>query len=290
MLTSPSGKSYIGQTTMEFDERWGSHVRSARNGKKDFAIARAIRKYGADNFKTEVLLICNNKFLNDYERQFIAMYRTLSPNGYNMTEGGDSNVVFCEETRKKMSETQKIIQNTEEVKERKRRERQLAKKDQSLPTYVTEEWKTIKGEKTHIGYRVNKSPFTDKIKTFASTNIPLSENLRLAVEYRNMKEAISQSEEVEYKEVNLRNRRDPELPSNVFKVWGNRGDEIYLRGYGVQKSRFNENEKRFCTPDIPMEENLQLAIKFRDMKIKEYEMKKVQRLNDSGSTSDYIQD
>ena len=74
-----------------------------------FLIHKAIRKYGKDAFEWVVLCVCCVDFLYDEEVWQIRAHKTLVPNGYNMTSGGDGvlGCVFSEETRKKMSESGK---------------------------------------------------------------------------------------------------------------------------------------------------------------------------------------
>ncbi|MEK6881563.1 MAG: GIY-YIG nuclease family protein [Nanoarchaeota archaeon] len=62
-LTSPSGKKYIGQTTREIDKRFEEHC----TRKECRILYNAIQKHGKDNFKKEILLECNNDFLNEHE-------------------------------------------------------------------------------------------------------------------------------------------------------------------------------------------------------------------------------
>lgn len=53
MRTSPSGKSYIGQTAFEENKRWKEHCYVAfdkNSAGYNYPLSRAIRKYGADNF------------------------------------------------------------------------------------------------------------------------------------------------------------------------------------------------------------------------------------------------
>lgn len=90
-LTSPSGKSYIGQTVFTFPHRWDQHQRAARDHLNcSRLLERAIRKYGAENFKTEVLVECDNDMLNEFEKRFIGTYLSNDRKfGYNLTSGGD---------------------------------------------------------------------------------------------------------------------------------------------------------------------------------------------------------
>jgi len=84
MLTSPSGKSYVGQTVQELAARIGGH----RCRSRCFAIGAAIKKYGIDAFNVVVLAIDIPTDLLDYaEDAFIVQYGTMKPNGYNLIRG-----------------------------------------------------------------------------------------------------------------------------------------------------------------------------------------------------------
>lgn len=79
-----NNKSYIGQTSKSLTRRQNQHNRSAIN-KSNFAFHRAIRKYGFDNFKWEILKTdLNHDQANFYE---IYLIKSLKPD-YNMTGGG----------------------------------------------------------------------------------------------------------------------------------------------------------------------------------------------------------
>lgn len=110
--TSPSGRSYIGQTTRELYRRrmWFSSGRyTGGNGKSK--IDRARKKYGPENFTYEVLI--RNSYsslesatedLNKWETYYIGYYDTYK-NGYNCTLGGDGSRGYkpTEETLLKIS-------------------------------------------------------------------------------------------------------------------------------------------------------------------------------------------
>jgi len=91
-LTSPSNKVYIGCTTRDDVKiRLNEHIRDARNGKK-YALHRAIRKYGFDNFNIAVLELNIENFdkLKILEIHYIELFKSsLSNYGYNETKGGD---------------------------------------------------------------------------------------------------------------------------------------------------------------------------------------------------------
>lgn len=125
--TSPSGKSYIGQTN-NYNKRIKRHFYEGCT-----ALYNAIKKYGWDNLKHEILR--DNLTLeeaNYWEKFYIKTHNTLYPNGYNLRTGGDNslhsdyskkkmsekkkNKVYSSETRMKMSESSKGIRHTEESK------------------------------------------------------------------------------------------------------------------------------------------------------------------------------
>ena len=98
MLTSPDGKSYIGQTVRPIEERLRQHIlkRSHCRG-----IYNAIKKHGWENFKKD-WYYCPDEDLNRHEELMVEVLGTLSPNGYNLVEGGGSRGKASEESKQKM--------------------------------------------------------------------------------------------------------------------------------------------------------------------------------------------
>ena len=88
MLTSPSGKSYVGKTVQTVRRRLGDHYRKARAG-CDFPLSHAIRKYGVDEFDVEILFVSDDEdHLLELEERMILELGTLCPTGYNARLGG----------------------------------------------------------------------------------------------------------------------------------------------------------------------------------------------------------
>lgn len=79
---------YVGQTIRTLKQRKSSHLSSSKKG-STYYLHRAIRKYGAENFKWEVIYNASSEEeLNEKETYFIKEYNTNSQDGYNLTEGG----------------------------------------------------------------------------------------------------------------------------------------------------------------------------------------------------------
>lgn len=85
-----NNKIYIGQTIqLNHKLRWNSHINNAKLNKNGDAITQAIRKYGKDNFKFEIICKVNSiEELNKLEEEYIKTCNSLCPNGYNIKFGG----------------------------------------------------------------------------------------------------------------------------------------------------------------------------------------------------------
>jgi group I intron endonuclease len=124
-LTSPSGKSYIGQS-LNIDVRL--HHYKLLMARSQIKLYRALLKYGFENFSIEILKIIEDYvsrsklkiLLDGYEIYFIKKYDTINA-GYNIREGGsrgklsseaknkisiaNKDRVFSKEHRRRLSES-----------------------------------------------------------------------------------------------------------------------------------------------------------------------------------------
>lgn len=86
-----NGKKYVGLTTRTLQERQIDHQKNVKYG-GDTAFYKAIRRYGYDSFKWDILQEC--EILDDLkiaETYWIDKLKTYAPtgHGYNLTLGGD---------------------------------------------------------------------------------------------------------------------------------------------------------------------------------------------------------
>jgi len=101
-----NGLSYIGHTHKKLIKRITEHIKAKSH------IGNALRKNEVENFKVKVLWYTDNK--EDaciVERAAIFVYNTQTPNGYNLTAGGEGGDTFTnnpnkEERRKKIKGNQ----------------------------------------------------------------------------------------------------------------------------------------------------------------------------------------
>jgi len=86
-----NGKVYIGQT-INFMHRVYQHRSDSNNIEKrkgNSYFHNAMNQYGVDNFKFEIIEEIDNSLLNEREQYWIKFYNSYTPNGYNLTLGGD---------------------------------------------------------------------------------------------------------------------------------------------------------------------------------------------------------
>ena len=98
-----NGKRYIGITSKSPpNKRWG---KDGRKYKSNVYFWRAIQKYGWDNFEHRIVLQnVTLEYANKVERCLIKAYNCMTPNGYNLTGGGDGTLkhTLSEESKQKM--------------------------------------------------------------------------------------------------------------------------------------------------------------------------------------------
>ena len=112
-----NGKIYIGQTIVPEPVRWQQHIFWAYNNPEQDAtlLCRAIKKYGKENFKREILERIPNEELNERETYYIDLFNSTNKEiGYNLSLGGGGHLKFSEE---KIIESYNRLKSVEKVAE-----------------------------------------------------------------------------------------------------------------------------------------------------------------------------
>lgn len=115
-----NGKQYVGITKRKPEECWGLNGQKYSTSPKFYT---AIQKYGWDNFEHNILETNLTKDeACEKEQYYIKKFNSLSPNGYNLTTGGEM-TIMSEEARQKLSNSMKNNTNgahpcSEETKEK----------------------------------------------------------------------------------------------------------------------------------------------------------------------------
>ena len=109
-----NNKVYIGQTIRPVEYRFNRHINDALNNILDTHFARAIRKYGPQNFKLQVIDNAETQDeLNQKEQYWIRFYDSVNK-GYNETDaiskcGGNT---YQSKTEKEMEVIKEKIRQT----------------------------------------------------------------------------------------------------------------------------------------------------------------------------------
>lgn len=195
ILTSPSGKSYVGQTKQSLLKRVRAHFSMARANSVNSIIYHSIRKYGEKNIAVRVIEICPLDELDGAEKFWIEILGTLSPNGYNTRTGGSSGYTYTPDVlekmalankgrvrpqfeRDKISKTMLGVPKSEETRERMRAaQRGTHPSDKCIAASLACKRKPVigtnilTGETKLFGAAIDASAFLGKNRTFAHSYI-----------------------------------------------------------------------------------------------------------------------
>jgi group I intron endonuclease len=139
-----NGKIYIGQTTRPIHKRLEEHETGQSNGCR--AVYNAIKKHGWENFEKD-WYECPDDELNKHEKWMVNLMITLSPEGYNLREGGGNYGKMSDDSKQRMSESQLGRKHTEKTKQ-KMSEAQIGKsKSNDHKNNISE---AKQGEKHHM--------------------------------------------------------------------------------------------------------------------------------------------
>lgn len=92
-----NNKIYIGKS-IHIYQRWKEHKKKALNNNTKTYFHQALKFYGFNNFKWDIIEEVPLKKLDEREKYWINYYNSIKPNGYNLTEGGEGG---CPEFLKK---------------------------------------------------------------------------------------------------------------------------------------------------------------------------------------------
>ena len=168
-----NNKAYIGQTRQDDpNKRWKGHLESIKYNNGCPILISALKKYGIDKFKFEVIIICFDEDVLRFEKEYVKKYNTLAPNGYNAVDGGEPGGMF---KGKQHSEESKAVigaKSREMQKDLEFRKRNGEKISAALKT--SEKWKKAIEEgrvgTVNMKNRAN-AEMTEEIKEKISTSL-----------------------------------------------------------------------------------------------------------------------
>ena len=94
-----NNKIYIGKTNRDINVRFQEHIDSSNSINSpsyNYYLHRAFRKYGIENFSIDKIEEVSEELINERERYWIKYYDSYN-NGYNLTLGGEGNLIYKDE-------------------------------------------------------------------------------------------------------------------------------------------------------------------------------------------------
>lgn len=272
------GKQYIGKAVKYTGEqqnlwgtegRWKSHISQTKNN--DYRcrlLHKDIEKFGKDCFKVEKIYDCLKINMDDLEKFNILKFNTLSPNGYNINEGGNdgknylsfinsgNNLIELENKNlDKSADDTNAIQiedySKKHIKSIKHKNRKYDE-DKNLPKYISAIRQNMIIDNKDIlvitGYRVEKVPTNDNSgskyhnqKTFSNKDnhiLALDEAKLYLSSLLNDNSNSNQSNNEINNEIFSETKTN--LTDYIKKIYNN---EIFTGGYKVVGLVDNENNK-----------------------------------------------
>lgn len=119
IITSPSGKQYIGMSVYEADVRFNQHANAAGPKKGRMPVFhRAIKKYGREAFVVKTLAIGSRSYCAALEERAIKAFGTLYPKGYNLVKGGEGSGTMTTASKRRQSASLVAALASPEAKQR----------------------------------------------------------------------------------------------------------------------------------------------------------------------------
>lgn len=166
-ITSPSGKTYIGQS-VDVEKRWRRYLNM--NCEVQKRLYRSFLKHGVSNHKFEVVEECSIELLNERERYYQDIHLSIGPNGLNLvlTESNSKRRELSADYRKRLSESRKGIVVSQETKDKL----SAINKGKKIPDDVKK-----KMSAAHVG--ILKTDETKKRMSLAKKGIVFTDDQRL---------------------------------------------------------------------------------------------------------------
>lgn len=163
-----NGKQYVGQSVHP-EKRWWEHKNRAKSRYDDLPIHLAIAKYGEDNFNFDIL-----EWTDDYDNreiQTIKELNTIAPNGYNISSGGNCNVMIGEEHPRNTLSDLTLLNIIKDLKESKMSDREIARKYNTTDKIVADVNHGYAHKKDNISYPIRRKIGLQKLSVAQADEI-----------------------------------------------------------------------------------------------------------------------
>lgn len=167
-----TNKCYIGETKKTNPElRWNEHKSKIEKGIGCPALQDAVKKYGIENFKFEILIICFDEDRYKFEKEYIKKYNSIAPNGYNLTTGGEGGGFYGKKhTNKTIEKIKSTLRDKYENNPHLRKENservKLLFKDENYRIKISDGMKNLKNGKKQKKIILTVENIVKKLKIY----------------------------------------------------------------------------------------------------------------------------
>lgn len=240
-----NGKFYIGQDNKNNEKYFGSGL----------LITKAIKKYGINNFKKEILEFCSSKKeLNEREIFWIEKLNSMNKEiGYNISKGGTGGKLVDVEAKK--GKTYEEYYGVERSNEIKLKFSQKRKGKPNVLKNITREEVNIKiseGNKGKERTEINKIKISDSLKNFYKTEEGKEQKENL----RKIRLGVPKSEDFKNKVSEKMKGIRPKIldvhPSARYWFFYDRENNLILKTLGDRTQKLKDlktNQKRIAIFD-----------------------------------------
>lgn len=224
-------KVYIGQTKNSLLHRVTNHISSANRAKPGgcAALKGAINQYGPESLLAIELCRVPSVEIDNVEQYYIGLYKSISPNGYNLETGGTLHKELSESTKIKIAASKQPKVNN-----------RYDPKSKDLPKYIF----YMSGVNSILGYYVVGHPKQRGIKDYFNDPLFTAEDwLESAKEF------------IQWLEAGIVDRTPPGWPKDVYET---------KVGYYVEYKLPNGNNasRRFADKHRPKEDLFKEAVDY----------------------------
>lgn len=240
-----NGKIYIGQNSNNDEKYFGS----------GFLITKAIKKYGLENFKKEIIEECPSKdILNDREKFWIKFFNSTDKNiGYNISEGGTGGKLVPFEGKKgKTYEEYYGIERANEIKQKLSEKRKGYKPPLKNITIEEVGKKISESLKGKIISEDRKKKVSKTLKDYFKTE----EGLKQIKKFSEDRKGFKQSEDSNIKRSNTLKGKRPKIldvhPSAKYWYFYDKENNLILETLGNRTKKLKElgtNQRRIVIFD-----------------------------------------
>jgi group I intron endonuclease len=238
ITNSINDKVYVGRTIRSIEQRYKEHLQSLENGDTRHLYS-AMRKYGANNFKIELIEECSTLDEMIEKEAYYCELLEAYTKGYNMTTAGEINPMECEKA--KASHKRKM--QSEEVK---------SKISETMKRIRANSPKTISIHKGKIGKRIS----SEELDYYINNGWELGSNLKGKIRIYNKttfnETSVWQEELEHYLEIGWAlggkpNRISPDHAAKLAASHKGMFDENFKKEQSIRLKEFYKNNPNWKT-------------------------------------------